>query len=35
VSQWCSGADTPARAIRPNSGVDVFVDASLVRSGVG
>jgi len=30
VSRWRSGADIPARAIRPAAGVDVLVEASLL-----
>ena len=30
VAQWRKGADIPARAIRPDSGVDVLVDAMLL-----
>lgn len=31
VSKWRSGADIPARAIRPPAGVDVLVEAALLR----
>lgn len=31
VSQWRAGATIPARAIRPAAGVDVLVEASLLR----
>jgi 6-phosphogluconolactonase len=30
VAQWCVGADIPARAIRPETGVDVLVESMLV-----
>jgi len=33
VNRWRSGADIPSRAIRPKSGVDVLVEASLLGSG--
>lgn len=34
VTQWRMGADIPARAIRPVTGVDVLVEATLVSPGV-
>lgn len=32
VTRWRAGADIPARAIRPAAGVDVLVEATLLRS---
>ena len=30
VTRWCAGEDLPARAIRPATGVDVLIDATLI-----
>ena len=35
VRKWRQGADIPARAIRPKSGVDVLVQSLLLPAGVG
>ncbi|MEO7742046.1 MAG: 6-phosphogluconolactonase [Usitatibacter sp.] len=34
VSRWRAGADIPARAIRPPSGVDVLLEASLLGAAL-
>jgi len=34
VAQWRSGADMPARAIQPETGVDVLVESMLLPVGV-
>jgi 6-phosphogluconolactonase len=34
VAQWCVGADIPARAIRPEDGVDVLVESKLLPTGI-
>ena len=33
IGRWRAGEDIPARAISPSAGVDVFVEAALLRSG--
>ncbi len=35
VTQWRMGADMPARAIRPETGVDVLAESTLLSSGAG
>lgn len=34
VAQWCVGADIPARAVRPEAGVDVLVESMLVPADI-